>query len=135
MGKQNKKNGNKYPDITFRDKDVDKITAGSDTTVIKKPYRVTSAEFNSGLGPATSLHVSDSTRKKIDYNLNEVVPSYLKRNAERKKEGKQYLTYKSITGQGPGEDLSYGFSNIGKSFSSSPIKNKNSSSPIKKKKK
>jgi len=123
MAKKNKKNGNKYPDITFRDKDVDKITAGSDTTVIKKPYRVTSAELNSKSGLASS-NTQDSTRKKIAYNLNEVVPSYLKRNAERKKEGKKYITYQSITGQGPSEDLSYGFSNIGKSFSSSPIKNK-----------
>ena len=113
MGKQNK-----YPDINFKDKDIDKIAAGRDTTAIKKPYRVTSSELNSELGLSGS-NTQDSTRKKVAYNISEVVPSMIKRNLERAKEGKKTISYQSITGAG-----TYGFSNIGQSFSSSPIKNK-----------
>jgi len=112
---------NKYPDINFKDKDVDKITAGRDTTVIKTPYKVTTKEiatdeYSFGLASPT---VQDSTRKKIAYNLSEVIPSMVKRNVEREKEGKNPISKSSIMGNTVG-----GFSNKGKSFSSSPIKNK-----------
>lgn len=85
----------------------------SDTTVIAKPYKVTTKEiatdkYSLGLASPT---VRDSTRKKIAYNLSKVIPSMVKRNAEREKEGKSPISRSSIMGNTVG-----GFSNKGKSF-------------------
>ena len=90
----------------------------SDTTVIAKPYKVTTREiatdkYSLGLASPT---VRDSTRKKVAYNASVVIPSMVKRNAEREKEGKSPISLKSIMGNDVGV-----FSSKGKSFSSAPL--------------
>lgn len=88
---------NKYPDINFKDKDVDKITAGRDTTVIAKPYKVTAQEAYPN-GIYSLPNPGKGTVPKMKYNANVVVPSLMKRNIERQKEGKNLISYESITG-------------------------------------
>jgi hypothetical protein len=82
----------------------------SDTTKIAKPYKTTGEEYNRG------YFTSDSTRKKMMYNAQKVVPSMQKRNEERKKEGKAPISYQSLTGSPV-----MPFSNKGKSFKDNPI--------------
>jgi hypothetical protein len=95
------------------------LNSKKDTTVIAKPYKVTTKEITSfkdgGLGLASPT-VADSTRKKVAYNASVVIPSMVKRNAEREKEGKSPISLKSIMGNDVGV-----FSNKGKSFSSAPL--------------
>lgn len=88
---------NKYPDINFKDKDVQKITAGRDTTAIPTPYKVTAKEaYPNGI---YSLETpTKSTVEKMKYNSQTVVPALMKRNQERVKEGQKPISYQSITG-------------------------------------
>ena len=91
-----------------------KTAAKADTTVISKPYKVSADE------PYLKGYVypgADSTGKKMRYNSKVVASEMIKRNQERKKEGKPPISYKSITGS----DVNP-FSNKGKSFKESPIK-------------
>jgi hypothetical protein len=88
----------------------------SDTTKISKPYKVSADE------PYLKGYVypgADSTGKKMRYNAKVVAPEMIKRNEERKKEGKAPISYKSITGS----DV-IPFSNKGKSYKEAPTKQK-----------
>jgi hypothetical protein len=91
------------------------LSSKKDTTKIAKPYKITKKELPTP-GGLLSPFVADSTRKKIAYNLGTAIPSLVKRNSERKAEGKKAISYKSISGGAP-----LGFSNTGESFSKSPL--------------
>lgn len=89
-----------------------KLDSKNDTTVIPKPYKVTTKEIdNSRMGLGLAGKVADSTKKKISYNLTSVITSLVKRNMEREKEGKGLISRNSIMGNTVG-----GFSSKGKSF-------------------
>jgi hypothetical protein len=93
-----------------------KVLPKADTTKISKPYKVSADE------PYLKGYVypgADSTGKKMRYNAKVVAPEMIKRNEERKKEGKAPISYKSITGS----DV-IPFSKKGKSFKDNPIKKK-----------
>lgn len=103
---------------------VSGLKSVADTTVIPKPYKVTTKEidtskFGKGL---MADDVADSTRLKVAYNLTNTVRGMIKRNAEREKEGKNPIPLTSITGGAYG-----GFSNVGKSFKEAPLKRVKSS--------
>lgn len=104
---------------------VSNLKSVADTTVIPKPYKVTTKEIDNtpkfGMG-LSATDVADSTRQKISYNLGKVIPSVIKRNTEREKEGKKSIPLTSIVGKTYG-----GFSNVGKSFKEAPIKTVKSS--------
>lgn len=84
-----------------------------DTTVIKKPYINTPNEH------LRYNIVEDSSVMKGKYNRETVVPSMMKRNAERQKEGKAPISYKSLSGL---ESSVYGLASKGKSFKEAPLK-------------
>lgn len=93
-----------------------KVMTKADTTKISKPYKVTADEpYLKGY----SYPGVDSTAKKMKFNSQVIASEMIKRNQERKKEGKPPISYKSITGS-----TVIPFSNKGKSFKDSPIKKK-----------
>ena len=89
---------------------VSGLKSVADTTVIKTPYKVFPSEIN-------EYNPSDSTKSKRSFNLTDLKNSLLKRNKERKEEGKNPITLQSITGT-----IGVGMSNKGKTFKESPIK-------------
>ena len=89
----------------------------TDTTKIKTPYKVERGELVV-LSVKNNL-TPDSTKKKIAYNLNQVTPSVIKRNMERRKEGKEIIPTRHVYGGGNGV-----VSTKGKTFKEAPIKSK-----------
>lgn len=108
-----------------------KTTASSDTTVIKKPYKAMANELIGSISNAKKgkiidlrkgLPLADSSVKKMKYNREVALPSTLKRNAERLKEGKKPIPY---TGRKDNVNaLGIGLSNKGKTFKEAPLKYK-----------
>lgn len=106
-----------------------KTTSSSDTTVIKKPYKVMYNELQGSISNAKTniidvrkgLPLADTSVKKMKYNREIAIPSTRKRNVERLKEGKKMIPYSGSKG-GSALGVSVGLSKTGKTFKEAPLK-------------